>query len=122
MNYNKKHFADFLKIRFNENDHSNLFSYVGFKYDECKDLRLYSVVIAQFETEEELERFEEEKEEDEFDVYEFASFSYANFEKSQYILYTNDEYFDELVKIFDNYKCSLFQFIISTDKNKVVYE
>lgn len=119
----KKHFADLMQIRFNEDDHYNLYSYVGFKYEECKNFRLYSTIVAQFETEEELERFEEEKDSDEFDVNEFVSVSYSNFEKLQYILYTDHENsFDGLVKIFNNYECILYQFIIVTDDEKVVYQ
>jgi len=120
---NKKHFADFMQIRFKKIDHYNLYSYVGCKKEDCKFWRLYSTIVAQFETEEELERFEEEKESDEFDVNEFVSISYANFEKLQYILYTDSEdSFDELVKIFNNYECILYQFVIVTTKNEVVYE
>lgn len=63
-----------------------------------------------------------DKDSDEFDVNEFVTVSYSNFEKLQYILYTDDEYFDELVKIFNNYECILYQFIIVTDDEKVVYQ
>lgn len=116
----KKHFADFLKIRFNKTDHTCIYGNVGYRNDECKDYRIYSIVVAQFESEEELEKYEEEED---CEINEFMTYANTDYEKNQLVIYADDENsFDELVKIFENYECILYQFIISTEKHEVVYE
>ena len=105
----KKH-EDFMRIELSKSEAIEIFSGIGFKYDECKNWMPYSKIVLQFNSESEYEKFEEDEEND---INEFVTYTEFYYEKMKMIMYADDKYsFAGLTEMFSLYDCDIYQFII----------
>jgi hypothetical protein len=113
-----KKYEDFMRIRFSKNDAIEVFTGVGFKYDECKNMMPYSKILVQFNNENDIEKFED----DAPDINTFViSSSFEDKEHLQYILYAADENaYPDVCNILSNYDCDIYQFIIENETEENV--
>ena len=105
----KRH-EDFMRIRVSQNDAIKIFSDVGYNYDECKNMMLYSKILVQFEDEANVLKFEDDDE----DINSYFTSSY--FDKTdgnRLIIYAdNENAYPDICNILSVYDCDIYQFII----------
>ena len=108
-----KKYEDFMRIRFTRTDAIEVFTGVGFKYDEWKNMMPYSKILVQFKDEHGVERFEE----DEPDVNTFViSSDFEGEDNTKLVLYADDENaYPDICKLLRDYDCDIYQCIIEKE-------